>query len=188
MHTKKVSAQSPTGQQSVLKCSNALINLSFWVPSLELQSKVCFPFFGYSLLPNINCHNCPGQTALLKQSTLPPHHTGWHPPHTHTHALLHFKMNSAIYFSNCPSPGSRSCPFHSVPGYTSDTISKTLTPKEHLGSGSVWCWTSQGGSVYNFKEKKKITNALCPGDGARHNQNMGEDRRGDTWLQKTMSP
>lgn len=67
---QKRSLHSPgTGQQSVLKCSNALINLQLQVPSLELQSKVCFPFFGYSLLPNINCHSCPGQTALLKQST-----------------------------------------------------------------------------------------------------------------------
>lgn len=42
----------------MLKCWNILIKLAFLIPSLKLLSKVCFPFLGYSLLPNINCHNC----------------------------------------------------------------------------------------------------------------------------------
>lgn len=120
--TQKRSLHSPrTGQQAGLKCSNALINLSFRVPSLELQSKVCFPFFGYSLLPNINCHSWPGQTALLKQSAEPPHRAGWHPPHTHK-PQLDFKTNSPIYFPNYPESRTRELRLHGTLAYVSDTI------------------------------------------------------------------
>lgn len=48
----------------MLKCWNILIKLAFLVPSLKPLSKVCFPFFGPSLQPNINRHNLWRNTAV----------------------------------------------------------------------------------------------------------------------------
>lgn len=167
----------PTGQQSALKCSNALINLSFRVPSLELQSKVCFPFFGYSLLPNINCHNRPGQTALLKQSALPPHHTGWQPPPPCTPRLI-LKWILSSTFATTLSPGSRSCSFHGCAG---------LYPWQHqqapISTGAPWVWFNVTWNFHKGVSKttlgRKTANAMCPGHEAKDDQKRkrgGEER------------
>lgn len=46
------------------------------IPSLKLLSKVCFPFLGYSLLPNINCHNCRRTNGPVRKTTRSGQHPG----------------------------------------------------------------------------------------------------------------
>ena len=52
------------------------------IPSLKLLSKVCFPFLGYSLLPNINCHNCRRPNGPVRKTTrsVPRHSIRRDPP------------------------------------------------------------------------------------------------------------